>query len=223
MKSRCFFSGTVALWCLLAVLSCGKAKPDPVQRVKAGHLAEAPKITLEELAARYQFADPVSIKWDAIADQNKNEYVRLTMAFEDYKVIAASVEASIGSVPGMEYGMLWMTLDEFYGELLFNADEPDITGAALLDVKLAHFPLDDPFEGETFFTLQGGSLAIDFLTGDTPDAAQEIHSARLTLRFESPNGTGGTLDYSLSTLIPRKVISRMLLENIDLMAAASDE
>jgi integrase len=91
------------------------------------------------------------------------------------------------------------------------------------DVKLAHFPLDDPFEGETFFTLQGGSLAIDFLTGDTPNAAQEIHSARLTLRFESPNGTGGTLDYSLSTLIPRKVISRMLLENIDLMAAASDE
>jgi hypothetical protein len=201
-------------------LLAGCGKTDAVESVKKGHLSVAPNITLKELLQKYQYIDGASIRWEKVSDENKNEFVRATMHFPDYKIIAASTEKK--AEDGMiEYAMLRQLLDEFYWNATIKSTEiTSDAGITLGDIRSDYYARDffdlDDHTTPAFFSLTGGVLQLNFSIDEKSKGSYEIHDAKIFFDFESPDGNGSIMKYQVGVPIGNELVSSMLVKNIDM-------
>jgi hypothetical protein len=212
--SRVLFLG-LPLFLLMAV-SCGKK--DVIASVKQGHFQDAPKITVEEILGKYRYTDPSSIVWEKVLDENKNEYVRATIGFENADILTASLAKRVVSY-SMDYVMIWEYLDRFFYETARsdNAEILSDEGVTQLDIRVNHYPADVYDQDKpSFFKLKGGKLSADFPVNDKQKGVFEIGKARIVFNFESPDQYGNTMKYSVGIPLRRKLATDILLDNADI-------
>jgi hypothetical protein len=216
MKSVAFLSLFV-----MVIIACGG---DAVKSAQKGHFKNAPKITLQEVIARYQYIDSSSIKWGIVSDQNNNEFVSVSMNFDENSLIVfAALQERImsGSFDGES---AIFVVDDFYKDILWNTAKwgTKIEGLGYTEGIFHAYFEPDIYERKTFFNGKGGTLTIYFKPDSSDKNVYDIADASLQFNLESPIYSDDELvEYSTSIFPGKEAITRMLLDNIDLMKAAN--
>lgn len=216
MKSVAFLSLFVTV-----IIACGGG--DAVMSAQKGHFKSAPKITLQEVIARYQYIDSTSIKWELVSDQNNNEFVSVSMNFDEGSLIVfAAVQEMImsGLIDGESAVFV---VDDFYRDILWNTAKwgTKIEGLGYTEGIFRAYFEPDIFERKTFFNGKGGSLTIYFIPDPSDKNVYDIAETRLQFNMESPIYSDDELvEYSASVFPEKELVTRMLLDNIDLVKAA---
>jgi hypothetical protein len=212
----------------LLAASC-KGDDNAVSAVKKGHFDAAPKITVEALVKRYQYADPKSVKWELVTDENNNESVTVSAQFDrEARIVFAGIRDRIDSGEA-DFSLLTGSNDEFFGELLSEASSGNgkaeyrgPMGMAGPPVWQAMFQFEPDYEsGSVFFHCQGGVVEIIF-TADA-EGKFSIKQGSVTFNMTSPDGEE-ELEYdlviNLSSKEDLRCLEAMLVNNADFARSA---
>jgi hypothetical protein len=218
MKSVAFVSLFVTV-----IIACGGG--DAVMSAQKGHFKSAPKITLQEVIARYKYIDSTSIKWELVSDQNNNEFVSASMNFDEGNLIvfAALQEMILSGSIDVESAIF--IADDFYKDILWNTakwgTEIEGLGYTYTEGIFRWYFEPDIYEHKTYFNGKGGSLTIYFIPDPSEKNVYDIAETRLQFNLESPIYIEDELvEYSASIFPEKELVTRMLLDNIDLVKAA---
>jgi len=197
----------------LSITACG-GKKDPITTVKKGHLEKAPKITFEDLVKRYQFTDASSVQWTATTDLNNNEFVEVSVQFDNLLEILFKNIWDLINSSQMDSAVMLRCQHNFFESLLneegFRVEDDSSSYASL------RFNMFEPDFGDMdaplFFRCKGGVLKLDSTVDK--NGLVKIEKAFLVFDIESPMVyRGDTAKYQLVYSIDIETAEKMLVNN----------
>jgi hypothetical protein len=194
MRRKYFLRTATLAVVLAAIASCGGGNSKAVNAVKKGHFDAAPNITVEELAQRYQYVDPKSVKWELITDANKNEFVKVSSRFNgEALIIFAGVRERVNAGEA-DVSVLVGSHDAFFKNLFWTAGGYGNDGSIEFkgpqgltgqDVANGYFEPDyGDGSSPVYFGCEGGELSI-FFTVDT-EGRFAIKDGSIVFNMSSP-------------------------------------
>ena len=197
---------------VFAAVSCGG---NSVGALKGGHFKDAPRITINEVVSRYKHINKSSLKWEVDKDINKNEYSRISMNFDNKSMIVFGTLQEMILSGEYDSGSAIFVEDNFYHDIYYNQSkwEADVGNVHMPSFASEYFK-PNLETGESFFTLIDGTLAVYFEQTPSNKKTYEVTKARMRFNFEN--------NYSAEITVDNKVITRMFLENIDMIGASEE-